>query len=98
MARVDLTNREIEQMAEEKPGSAAEYLRLRREELEAEKQARREADDFARFERAFVGEGGTKDAAREAYTRYRNEEAEKAVGAADERARRETVERMRATL
>ncbi len=40
----------------------------------------------------------SKDAAREAYTRYRNEEAEKAVGAADERARRETMERVRAEV
>ena len=41
MARADLTNTEVERMGREKPGSAAEYLRLRREEIEAEKQARR---------------------------------------------------------
>ena len=58
MARADLTNTEVERMGREKPGSAAEYLRLRREELEAEKQAERARDDYARFERAFVGEGG----------------------------------------
>ncbi len=98
MARADLTNTEVERMGREKPGSAAEYLRLRREEIEAEKQARREADDYARFERAFVDKGGAREAAKEAYTRYRNEQAEKAVGAADERARRETMERTRAAI
>jgi tetratricopeptide (TPR) repeat protein len=45
MARRDLTNAEIEQMGEENPGSAAEYLRLRREELEAERQVEREKED-----------------------------------------------------
>jgi len=98
MARRDLTNKEIERMGREKPGSAAEYLRLRREEIEAEKQARREADDYARFERAFVDAGGDKEAAKEAYTRYRDEAAEKAVGEADERARREAVKRARAEV
>ena len=33
MARRDLANEEIEAMSLEEPGSAAEYLRLRREEL-----------------------------------------------------------------
>jgi hypothetical protein len=37
MVRRDLTNEEIKQMGMDNPGSAAEYLQLRREELEAEK-------------------------------------------------------------
>lgn len=83
MARRDLTNEEIDQMSREEPGSAAEYLRLRREELDAEKQAEREKDDYKRFEEAFVEAGGSKGSAKEAYTRRRNEEAEKAALEAD---------------
>lgn len=60
MARRELTNMEIEQMAQDNPGSAAEYLRLRREELEAEKQAEREKDDEARFVEQFVAAGGNR--------------------------------------
>ena len=86
MARRDLTNEEIEQMGREEPGSAAEYLRLRREEIEAEKQAKRERDDYERYERAFVDAGGTEVGALEAYTRRQNEEAEKAAATADEMA------------
>jgi len=55
MARRDLTNKEIERMGREKPGSAAEYLRLRREEIEAEKQARREAQVFRAFRAGIRG-------------------------------------------
>jgi hypothetical protein len=59
-------------------GSAAEYLRLRREELDAEKQRQREQEDFELFEREFVAAGDTETAAKEAYRRHRNEEAEEA--------------------
>lgn len=83
MARRELTNNEIEQMGREEPGSAAEYLRLRREELDAEKHAEREKTDYTRFEQAFVEAGGTKSAAKEAYARRKNEEAEKAATAVD---------------
>ncbi len=93
MARPDLTNEEIEQMGRKEPGSAREYLRARREELEAEKQAERARDDYARFEQAFVNEGGAKEGAKEAYTRYRNERALQAAltkaEAAEAHARRE---------
>ena len=49
MARRDLTNEEIETMGLEEPGSAAEYLRLRREELEAEEHERLELEDEHEF-------------------------------------------------
>jgi hypothetical protein len=98
VARRDLSNAEIERMGREKPGSAAEYLRLRREELAAERQQRREQDDYARFEQEFVRAGGTKSAAREAYTRRRNEAAEKAAVAADEAAVQATRTRIRGRL
>src|SRR3954469_22597617 len=90
MARRDLTNAEVEQMGRDNPGSAAEYLRLRREEVEAEKEASREREDRAAFEREFVAAGGTATAAREAYRRHRNEEAEKSAVAAGEAARQLT--------
>lgn len=83
MARRNLTNEEIEQMGREEPGSAAEYMRLRREELDAEKRSERDKEDYGRFERAFVDAGGTKSAAKDAYDRRRNEEAEKAALEAD---------------
>jgi hypothetical protein len=75
MARRDLTNEEIEQMGQENPGSAAEYLRLRREELEAEKQAEREEEDEERFVEQFVAAGGERSAAKAAYRNNRNENA-----------------------
>jgi hypothetical protein len=84
MARPDLTNAQVEQMGQEDPGSAAEYLRLRREELAAEAEAAREREDREAFEREFVAAGGTQGAAREAYRRHKNEEAEKAAVAASE--------------
>jgi hypothetical protein len=86
MARPDLTNEEVEQMGRENPGSAAEYLRLRREELAAEAQAAREREDREAFEREFVDAGGTKEDARKVYRRRRNEEAERAAVAASEAA------------
>lgn len=98
MARRDLTNEEIEQMGRETPGSAAEYLRLRREELEAEKQAEREKDDYARFERTFVDAGGAKSAAKEAYARRKNREAEEAAVAADRAAAEQSTRRVARSL
>jgi hypothetical protein len=75
MARRDLTNHEIERMAKDSPGSAAEYLRLRREELEAERQAAREQQSEEHFIEEFVSAGGERSAAKEAYRQRRNEEA-----------------------
>src|SRR4051794_31953499 len=86
MARPELTNAEVEAMGRENPGSAAEYLRLRREELDAEAEAAREREDREAFEREFVAAGGTQGAAREAYRRHKNEEAEKTAVAASESA------------
>jgi hypothetical protein len=86
MARRDLTNEEVYQMGQDNPGSAAEYLRLRREEQAAEKQAAREKEDLTRFTETFVSAGGTKSAAKEAYDRCRNENAERAAREADEAA------------
>jgi hypothetical protein len=87
MARPDLTNEQVEQMGRQNPGSAAEYLRLRREELAAEAEAAREREDRGAFVREFVAAGGTQSAAKEAYRRHCNEEAEKAAVAASEAAR-----------
>ena len=84
MARRDLTVEDVERMGREEPGSAARYLAERREELEAEKQEARERDDYARFEEAFVAEGGTKAAAKASYERLRNERAEASARAAEE--------------
>lgn len=86
MVRRDLTNEEIDQMGRENPGSAKKYLRLRREEIEAEKQAKREADDYARFERAFVEAGGSKSEAKSSYKALKNERASEAARTADEAA------------
>jgi hypothetical protein len=79
MARPDLTNEEIERMGREKPGSAAEYLRLRREELEAEKQAQRERDDEARFAEEFVAEGGEPEDAKVIWKEVKREQAANAA-------------------
>jgi hypothetical protein len=76
MARRDLTNEEIEAMGREVPGSADEYLRLRREELAEEERQRREEEDKEMFVEAFTEAGGDKKAAEEAYQRKVNEEAE----------------------
>src|SRR4051794_2919433 len=86
MARPDLTNEQVEQMGQDNPGSAAEYLRLRRKELADEKATAHEREDREAFEREFVAAGGTATAAREAYRRHRNEEAEKSAVAASEAA------------
>jgi hypothetical protein len=75
MARRDLTNAEIEEMGRENPGSAAEYLRLRREELEAEKQAQREREDEELWIEAFVANGGERSVAKKAYRNHQNENA-----------------------
>ena len=86
MARRDLTIEDVERMGREEPGSAARYLEERREELEAEKQAEREEDDYRRFEEAFVAAGGERSAAKAAYKDRRNENARIAAGRADEAA------------
>jgi hypothetical protein len=75
MARPDLTNEQVQKMREDNPGSAAEYLRLRREELEAEKQAERAADDEARWIEHFVAAGGERTAAKAAYRKNLTEDA-----------------------
>jgi hypothetical protein len=86
MARRDLTNREIEQMGREKPGSADEYLRLRREELEAEAQQRRANDDRRRFVEEFVAAGGDREGALEELRRQDNERAARTLEATDDHA------------
>lgn len=47
-------------MGRDNPGSAAEYLRLWREELAAEQEAAREEDDKERFVEQFVAAGGNR--------------------------------------
>jgi len=84
MARRDLTNEEIEQMGLDNPGSADEYLRLRREELEAEKQAEREKDDEQRWVEQFVVAGGERAEARATRKKLMNEQALDAAHRADE--------------
>src|SRR3954454_25343287 len=86
MVRPDLNNEQVEEMGRVNPGSAAEYLRLRHEELADEAEAAREREDREAFEREFVAAGGTQGAAREAYRRHRNAEAEKSAVAAGEAA------------
>ena len=84
MVRRDLTNEEIEQMGLDDPGSADEYLRLRREELEAEKQAEREEDDVARFVEEFVAAGGNRADALAERKKLMNERAAEAARRADQ--------------
>jgi hypothetical protein len=86
MARRDLTNADVERMGREEPGSAAEYLRLRREELESEAQERREVEDEQEFVEQFVAAGGERSAARKAYRSKRNEDALVAAVLADDAA------------
>ena len=90
MARRDLTNEDVEQMGLEEPGSAAEYLRLRREELEREKQAEREADDEERWIARFVAAGGDRSDARAARKTAMNEQALEAARSAEASAVEET--------
>jgi hypothetical protein len=84
MARSDLTNEGIEQVGLNNPGSAAEYLRLRGEELEAEKQAEREKDDEERFVEQFVAADGNRADALAARKKLMNERATEAARLADE--------------
>jgi hypothetical protein len=49
MVRGDLTNKEIEQMGREDPGSAGRYFAEAHEQIEAEQAKKREADDKERF-------------------------------------------------
>lgn len=89
--RPDLSSREVEQMVEKHgPGSAAEYLRLRREELEAEKQAEREKDDEQRFVEQFVAAGGNQADALAERKKLQNEQALEAARRADEAAVQQT--------
>jgi hypothetical protein len=83
MARPDLTIEDVERMGKEEPGSAARYLEERREELECEKRAEREAADRAEFVTTFVAEGGSPTDAADEWTRYRNEKAAAAARTAD---------------
>lgn len=84
MARRDLTNEEIEQMGLDDPGSADEYLRLRREELAAEEQERREDEDRQQFVERFVAAGGNRAAASAEFKRQTNERAAEVASHADE--------------
>jgi hypothetical protein len=84
MARRDLTNEEVEQMGLDAPGSAAEYLEARRQELEAEQQTEREKDDEERFVEQFVAAGGNRADALAARKTLTNERALEAARRADE--------------
>jgi hypothetical protein len=90
MARRDLTNEEIEAMSLDNPGSAAEYLRLRREELEDEKQEARARDDEERWIEQFVAAGGNRADALAARKKVMNEQALEAARQADEAAIQQT--------
>jgi hypothetical protein len=90
MARRDLTNEEIEAMSLDDPGSAADYLEARREELEAEKQAERDRDDEERWIARFVAAGGDRSEARSARKKLQNEQALEAARRADEAAIQQT--------
>jgi hypothetical protein len=98
MARRDLTNQEIEQMGQDNPGSAAEYLRLRREELEAEKQKMREEDDKERFVEQFIAAGGNRADALAERKKLMNERAADAARRADEAALHTTRHRIAGSL
>jgi hypothetical protein len=98
MARRDLTNAEIEAMGKANPGSAAEYLNLRRQELAAEKEKERETQAFERFKNTFVSSGGSVIEAKAAYDRQRNQSAEAAAKAADEEAYLAHSRRMRSVV
>ncbi len=86
MARRDLTNEEIEQMGLDNPGSADEYLRARRAELEAEKQAERKMDDEERWIEQFVAAGGRRADALTERKKLMNEQALEVARRADENA------------
>jgi hypothetical protein len=98
MARRDLSNEEIEQMGRDNPGSAAEYLKLRRQELEAEKQAQREEEDKQLFVEQFVAAGGSRSAAASAYQEKRNEEALWSAALAEEAGRESVRSRISGAL
>ena len=89
--RPDLSSTQVEEMVEKYgPGSAAEYLRLRREELEAEKRALRDRDDEERWIARFVAAGGDRADARAARKKLQNEQALAAARRVDEGAVQET--------
>jgi hypothetical protein len=79
-------------------GSAAEYLRLRQEEIEAEEEKQREEGDYEKFRHAYVSQGGTPASAREEYEKKVNEKAAKAAREADEAALAYSRSRMRSVL
>jgi hypothetical protein len=91
MARLDLTNKQIEAMHLKEPGSAARYLEERRQEIEAERQKKRDEDDRQRFVEAYVRAGGSRSDAATAFKAHRNEQAAAAARQADKAA----VERSR---
>jgi hypothetical protein len=83
MARRDLTNAEVERMGRDEPGSAAEYLRLRREELQAEREAELEADDKRLFVEQYVVAGGDPGDAGKEYKRFKAEKAAESARRSD---------------
>jgi predicted AAA+ superfamily ATPase len=84
---LDLSNREIEQMARREPGSARRYLAERKRQLAALETRQREADERERFIARFLEEGGSsRSAAERAYEEARNETAVAAARKADEEA------------
>ncbi len=98
MARRDLSNKEVEAMAQDNPGAAAEYLQLRRQELAEEKQAQREEEDKQLFVEQFVAAGGSRSAAASAYQEKRNEEALWAATLAEEAGRESVRSRISGAL
>jgi hypothetical protein len=83
--RPDLSSREVEEMVEKHgSGSAAEYLRLRQEELEASRAAKREKDDEERWVEQLVGAGGNRADAPAARKTLQNEQALEVASQADD--------------
>jgi hypothetical protein len=76
------TNEEIEQDSE---GYLAAQVAFAEDQDEADRQ-RREADDLARFEEAFVNGGGSKNEAAAAYKAHKNRRAAEAAARADQEA------------
>jgi hypothetical protein len=91
---VDLTAHDVQRMSERDPGSAKRYLEERRKQIAALEEKQFEEYERERFVQEFVDAGGTREGAREALTRKRNEEAEKAAIAAEEAALQSTRDRV----
>jgi hypothetical protein len=62
-------------MGRENPGSAAEYLELRRQELAAEQEAKREEDDRRLFAEQYVAAGGDPVDAGKEWKKFKAEKA-----------------------